>query len=190
MATKRASARSRYGQIFAKGDGPVQGKEQVHIDQRTAYAPMEDPKTMSKEALLIENEMLRETLYANQGAQYNRTIDLLNQHTGHSTSQIIKMAEAIERDTQGNLKAQDAFRIVYATMYNMDAFSFDDRKHNESKLQFAWRMGALPTVSMLMHQLLAVVSNLTRMEPVITRKYFRDLVNAHTARQKKLNKKP
>jgi hypothetical protein len=145
--------------IKTDGDG-VEGKLVTYIDQRTAYVPLEDNKSMDKEALLIENEMLRETLYAHQNHDYARVISTILDASSHGTSKIIKMADNIDKITKGVISQQEAFRMVYEIMNRKYHLNFEKRPPKTSKLQYAWKMGVLPLVSMHMDILNSTLSNL------------------------------
>ena len=189
MVAKNASGHRRQMKMtLAKrlhGDGKVQGKEQTHIDQRTCYDPIETWSDQDVEQIMIENEMLRETLYANQNTHYNRNIDLMIQRQGQSSSQIIKLTKSIEDHTKGAIKAQDAFRIVYATMSNQYRIKFENRKPKESKLQYCWRTGSLPLVSELMCALKDTILSLHRIDPHGTSAYLSGIAKKIKPKQKK-----
>lgn len=176
--------------VHKKNDGPIQGKEVLHIDQRTCYCPEEEwekhiemwntglqkseayIKYEHVEQIMVENEMLRESLYANQNEDYNRAIDIILTRAGHSTSNIIKMADSIEDYSKGTIKAQEAFRIVYATMKYIHRIDLRNRKPKESKLQYCWRTGQLPLVSQLMCALKDTLLTLHRLDGPGATKYF------------------
>lgn len=165
MATRKKYARK----TGSKNDGAVQGVENKHLDNRILYSPLSDWNAHivyseefgvpmisldNAEHIMIENENLREALYVNQNMHYNITIDnLIQKFIGNSTSQVNKTAEHIEIITNGAIKKQDAFRIVYSILCANFNISFQKLRPNESKLQYCWRIGALPIVSMLMFSL-------------------------------------
>jgi hypothetical protein len=156
---------------------PIEGRPQMYIDQRTAYVPFKHKwKPEEVEQVMIENEMLRETLYAEQNTHYNRNMHTLLSIFGHSTSSVIKQADSIEKNTQGAIKAQDAFRYVYEIININYRIPFNSRRKGESKLQFAWRVGALPLVATYMSALDILVRTTYRKNSKLSRDFFTEIV--------------
>jgi hypothetical protein len=193
----------KYKHRTLKDDGDIQGKPNDFIDARTAYVPEEElrlkairEKFTGKrlyreediEALMIENEMLRETLYAQQNHEYARIIQSIITKTGHSTSQIIQCAQKITTLSHQTITEQMAFRMVYSCIDSHYRISFENRPPNTSKLQYAWKIGALPLVSMHMNLLMETVTSMFSLDYAGARKYFAGVSKANAA---KLNvKKP
>ena len=176
MATLRGLDRS-YKQPRKFDSTRVEGKVNKYIDQRTAYVPTVEADKLSKKELLIENEMLRETLYAQQNTYQNIVLSHMYQAFGHSTSDVIKMAEQIESQTKGVLKPQDSFRMIYKAIEDHYKISFEIRKPNESKLQYGWRIGMLPIIAMYMHALNIMTYHTFRLDLQESIKFYSKLIN-------------
>ena len=166
-----AIKKSLYGKTI-KVDGEVQGEINEFIDHRIAYIPEKENTNMSADELMIENEMLRETLYAHQNHEYARAIQSIITKTGHSTSNIIKLAEKIAVISRQTISEQMAFRMVYNCLDRKYHISFENREPNTSKLQYAWKVGALPLVSIHMELLYETVTSMFSLDYPGARKYF------------------
>ena len=191
-----------------KSDSPIQGIPQTHIDNRTLFDVTEtdwnkhvvigdtfDSQPMVPydvvEQVLIENEMLRETLYVNQNYHYNKQIDAMTQrYIGQSTSTVNRLADEIEKATKGAIKKQDAFRMVYGCLTRHFEIKFDKLRLNESKLQYCWRIGALPVVVMCMMMLYNELSYFRSVDFVGTDTFFRGIAKKLDPNKTKSVKKP
>lgn len=178
----------------------LQGDEQDVIDYRVSYSP-EVTNWQSKcrlddngdvvvpydvvEQLFVENEMLRETLYINQNSAYSRAVTQIGQLTGHSTSHVIKAADRIENLSGGILSAKEVYGFLYRIMESNYRVTFKYRKSRESKLQYLWRTGNLPIMSMLIHIFEMFLRNLKAAAP----KEFNELVKEITHKVKKNSNK-
>jgi hypothetical protein len=183
----------------------IEGQENEYIDQRTQYDAMETDWSRHVtngtnggmipvkvvEQIMVENEQLRQTIYANQSYHHSAVLNQLYQNFGHSTSQIIKTADQIEQYTKGVMKAQDCFRFIYQAIEHNFSLGFDLRRKGESKLQYGWRIGLLPIISMYMSALHSVVMTTFRADMHDARKFFEELKKKTEVKQKtkyKLNK--
>ena len=140
----------------------IEGREQDYIDHRTVYCPREldinkyviwseDLQDMVVpldriNEIMLENENLRETLYINQHAEYNRNVKHLYFLMGESTSGVQATVRNIEQLSRGSLKQRDIYKILYDFLSHEFSIAWTVRAH-ESKLQFLWRIGRLPLVS-------------------------------------------
>jgi hypothetical protein len=142
------------------------------------------------EQIMVENEQLRETLYATQNYHHSRVLNKMYQCFGHSTSQIIKIADNIEQYTKGVIKAQDAFRLIYLGIESNYGIGFDMRRKGESKLQYGWRIGMLPIIAMNMNALLGIVMSVYRIDTNSSVKFYTALkakMDAKIKQRYKLN---
>jgi len=181
----------------------VEGKEQSHLDGRILYDPVvewNDSFTVSEMTdgdkyiklsrvnhLIIENEMLRQSLYANQNLYYNRVISSINAMIGQSTSGIIKTVAAMSRLTQGAIKEPEIYTMIYSVLQRSVIVDFSRREPNESKLQYLWKIGALPIVSMITSSLYNVLLTFGMIDHKASAQFFNQL---NATLNKKLQQKP
>ena len=186
-------------------DPTFHGKEEVHIDKRTCYDATETDWhkhiVYSEEygqpmvpldvvnSVILENEHLRESLYVNQGHQYNRSIEKLLQLTGESTSYIVRTVNSIERLTRGKLESKRIFSLMYVILARYYQVDFKAKRVNESKLQYLWRTGNLPLICMMVNVLRDVVYEFCRASPAEMGKVFHRMSNPPKFKSKNIRMK-
>jgi hypothetical protein len=129
------------------------------------------------EQIIVENEQLRESLYARQNASYYRNmLDLINK-SGNSTSEVIKIVRRIHIMLNKTIKEQDIFRLLYRIIEsNGFDLSFKTKPHNISKLQWCYQQGMLPIISMHLNVLMHTTHSLNNIDFKATRSFYDDLL--------------
>lgn len=181
-------------------DGRVHGKEKIYIDPRTEYNPVgedwhekiiydgpNEPMVpySAVEGLFVENEQLRETLYANQNSQQARALTYIYQSFGQSTKWVNNRVDGIEHKLHGALNKQEIYRIVYSLIVNRFEVNLKYAKGGESKIQYLWRLGLLPMVCITVFLFDALATRLYQLAP----QEWNNLCVALKQRQKPKGKK-
>ena len=117
--------------------------EVVCIDDKL-YVPLK-----SVEAMLVDNVQMKESIMLQQNTHYSRVIEYISQrYVGMGTSTINKAVDRISANYGGWTKPE-VYNFIYNIMEHSFFVKFDAKLPHESKLQFAFRIGALPIVAML-----------------------------------------
>lgn len=114
------------------------------------------------EALIIENEQLKDTLYHKESEHYTKSAESIRDNVDQSTSNILRIINLIEAETKKTLTGKDCFNIIYKLMafeYNID---FKECPAHTSKLNWLWENGYAPHMSMYANLLLSLVRHWKR----------------------------
>ena len=136
-------------------------KDVIIGDDDVAYIPLE-----AVEQILVENEDLRETLFISLSEPHKRAYILLSQMTGLGTKQILEEVRAIELLTGDVLTGKNIFNFIYGVLAGRGAVNFRHIPSNTSKLQWLWKNGYLPQVSVLVLTFYHVLSELRGLDPM------------------------
>ena len=150
-------------------------KDVIIGDDNVAYIPLE-----AVEQILVENEDLRETLFISLSEPHKRAYILLSQMTGLGTKQVLEEVRAIELLTGGILTGREVFNFIYGILARRGAVNFRNIPNDTSKLQWLWKNGYLPHVSVLVLTFYHVLFEIRGIDS----KAFKDMVSAIKKRLK------
>lgn len=146
-------------------DSTVHGQKQKHIDARiTPEASKDwnkeviiDPDSFQAlipldcvDELISENQELREALFYVMTDSQEKAIQSLYHMVGHSTSDIIKIVDSIVVLSGKAFTSQDVYRTVYNWLRVNHGVDFNQVPQGVTKLQWCWKMGYLPLVSVFL----------------------------------------
>lgn len=114
------------------------------------------------EALIIENEQLKDTLYHKESEHYTKSAESIRDCVDKSTSNILRIINIIEAETKKTLTGKDCFNIIYKLMAWEYEIDFKECPAHKSKLNWLWENGYAPHMAMYANLLLSLVRHWKR----------------------------